>query len=179
MDLAQQYTRQLPWRPWPRILAALPPLDGQAVLDLGCGVGDQAAALASRGARVVGVDRDEDLLARARARGIPGAEFVLADLRALTFPAGSFDGLWCGFAAAYFPDLAPVLASWLRLLRPGGWVALTEVDDLFGHRPLRAGTVQLLEAYARESRPPDIQGRRSAQARDPRRAAPLAVITST
>jgi len=66
MTLSDEYKRQFEWRPWGRILDALPQLGGRTVLDLGCGLGDQAAALASRGARVLGVDSDEALLAVAR-----------------------------------------------------------------------------------------------------------------
>ena len=53
------------------------------MLDLGCAVGDLAAELAARGARVIGMDLNEELLAEARARGLPGARFDLGDLRAL------------------------------------------------------------------------------------------------
>jgi trans-aconitate methyltransferase len=46
---------------------------------LGCGVGDVAALLSIRGARVVGIDMNEEVLAAARDRDIPGAEFHSAD----------------------------------------------------------------------------------------------------
>jgi hypothetical protein len=52
---------------------------------------------------------------------------------------GLFDGLWASFVTAYFPNLVPVLTRWSdRLLRPGGWLAMVEVDDLLGHEPLSA-----------------------------------------
>jgi SAM-dependent methyltransferase len=133
------------------MLAALPRIEGQTVLDLGCGVGDLAAALSARGARVIGVDANEELLATARARQLATAEFVLADLRSLPDLATRADGVWCSFGAAYFVDLSSVLASWARHLRAGGWIALTEIDDLFGHEPLGARTRALLEAYARDA----------------------------
>jgi trans-aconitate methyltransferase len=147
MTLADEYRRQFAWRSWPAILDALHPLEGRTVLDLGCAVGDQAAALAARGARVIGLDASDDLLLEARARGIPNAEFRKADLSALPDLGGPADGIWCSFAAAYFPDLAATLASWREHLRGGGWIALTEIDDLFGHAPLGAGTRSLLEKY--------------------------------
>src|SRR5947209_19234510 len=52
------------------------------VLDLGCGTGNHAVPLAERGYQVVGVDRSEDMLARARARG-SAAEFRSGDLTQL------------------------------------------------------------------------------------------------
>lgn len=150
-DLASEYRNQFAWRDWPGVLAALPELEGATVLDLGCGVGDQAAELAARGARVIGFDANAELIEAARARAIPGAEFRTGDLRALPDPGVVADGLWCGFAAAYFPDLSEVLAAWARRLRPGGWIALTEIDDMFGHEPLGERARALLAEYAREA----------------------------
>jgi SAM-dependent methyltransferase len=131
-------------------MALLPPLAGKTVLDLGCSIGDQAAELAARGARVIGVDANEELLATARARGIPNAEFRSGDIRELG-DVGVVDGIWCSFAAAYFPELGGTLTSWKQHLDPGGWIALTEVDDLFGHEPVEAETRSFLTAYARDA----------------------------
>ena len=151
MSLADEYRRQAAWRPWQEIFALLPPLEGRVVLDLGCGIGDQALALAARGARVIGFDSSEELLLEARARTIPGAEFHAADLRSDFDPGVAADGIWSSFAAAYFPDLPAALSRWSRHLVPGGFVALTEIDDLFGHEPLGDAARALLDAYAREA----------------------------
>lgn len=151
MSLAEEYGRQLPWREWPRVLDALPPLEGRLVLDLGCAIGDQAAALAARGARVVGVDVNEELLAVARGRSIPRADFRQHDLRALPDLGLVADGIWCSLSPAFFPDLPAALRSWARHLRPGGFAALVEIDDLWGHEPLGAPTRRILDAYAAEA----------------------------
>jgi len=151
MSLSSDYKRQFGWRSWARIFDALPPCHGQTVLDLGCGVGDQATELATRGARVIGVDMNEELLGEARARRIPGAEFRMGNLRTCGNLSVVADGIWCSFATAYFPDLPAMLAAWGRHLRPGGWIALTEIDDLFGHEPLSAASRALLEGYARDA----------------------------
>ncbi len=151
MTLSDEYKRQLGWRSWTSVLDELPPLQGQAVFDLGCGVGDQAAELVARGAQVIGVDQDPKLLREAQARRLPGAQFRTCNLGSFPDPGIPLDGLWCSFTAAYFPNLAPALAGWARRLRPGGWVAITEVDDLFAHEPVSATTKTSLEAYARES----------------------------
>jgi SAM-dependent methyltransferase len=154
MTLAEAYKRQLAWRDWSSIFAALPSLAGQTVLDLGCAVGDQSAELARRGARVIGVEGNEELLQEARSRGLENVEFRLGDLRELP-ELGMLDlladGIWCSFAAAYFIDLPQILTAWARLLRPGGWIALTEIDDFFGHEPLGARSKSLFEAYVREA----------------------------
>lgn len=114
-------------------------------------MGDQAAELVARGARVIGFDTNDELLQSARARGLAGAEFRKADLRLLTDVGGPVDGLWCSFTAAYFPNLTGALESWGSHLRSGGWVALTEIDDLFGHAPLGARARSLLDEYARDA----------------------------
>jgi len=151
MSLAGVQRRQFQWRDWPTILGALPPLAGQTVLDLGCGVGDLAAELTARGAYVIGFDMNEELLREARSRGLVNAEFRRANLALSMALDIRADGLWSSFTAAYFPDFSRILRSWATALRPGGWAALTEIDDLFGHEPLSAGIKSMLDAYARDS----------------------------
>ena len=63
----------------------------------------------------------------------------LVDLNAADF--SSVDGVWSSFVAAYFPNFVPVLERWALCVRPGGWLAIVEIDDLFtGHHPLPAET---------------------------------------
>lgn len=105
-------------------LLALPP--GARVLDVGCGAGRYARALAALGLRVTGVDLSESLLAQARRRspGLPGAPtYVRADMRDLPF-GPQFDGAVSLFTSfGYFErpeDDARVVASVARALVPGG-----------------------------------------------------------
>lgn len=151
VNLRADYRQQYGYRDWARIFQALPDITDQKVLDLGCGIGDQAAALAARGARVTGVDANEELLAEARSRKIVHAEFRLLNLKDAFVLDTMFDGLWCSFAAAYFPNLSEVLERWAKHLRPGGWIALTEIDDMFGHEPLTDRSRALLESYVQDS----------------------------
>ena len=151
MNLSSEYRQQFGWRAWPKILEALPPVRGQIVLDLGCAAGDQAAEFAARGARVIGVDTDHELIEEARSRKLSNADFCQVDLRTLPDFGVMADGLWCSFGAAYFPELRTMLEAWSRNIRPGGWIALTEIDDLFGHQPLGARAKALLDEYAREA----------------------------
>jgi demethylmenaquinone methyltransferase/2-methoxy-6-polyprenyl-1,4-benzoquinol methylase len=53
---------------------------------------------------------------------------VHADCSQLPFPDGSFDGLVCGYALRNFTDLAQAFAETARVLRPGGRLAVLEVD---------------------------------------------------
>ena len=48
MSLANDYKQQFQWRAWSTVFDALPSVRGQLVLDLGCGIGDQAAELVAR-----------------------------------------------------------------------------------------------------------------------------------
>lgn len=147
MSLAEEYQRQFSWRDWNRALGALPDLTDQRVLDLGCGPGDLAAELSRRGAQVVGLDLNDDLLEFARNRRIPGAVFYNCDLRKPP-DLPPFDGVWCSFAAAYFTNLSDVLRVWGELMKPGAWIALTEIDDLFAHRPISLRARELLQKYS-------------------------------
>ncbi len=109
-------------------LAAQLPLPGfRRAVDLCCGRGRHAAALAARGYRVVGVDRDRRQLAAARARGEPGAAYVAADLRAPALAAGQADAVLCLWQSFGYFDAATNAAA-LRgaadLLRPGGRLIL-------------------------------------------------------
>ncbi len=151
MNLAREYRNQFDWRDWGTIFEALPLSQGQTVLDLGCGVGDLTAELVARGARVVGIDSDQSLLDEARARQLPNAEFRLSDLSSASDFGLQADGIWCSFTAAYFPEFSEMLETWANNLRPGGWIALTEIDDLFGHEPLGARTRAMFDAFAREA----------------------------
>ena len=150
VSLANEYERQFGWRSWVTAFDALPPLAGQVVLDLGCAIGDQTRLLAERGAYVIGIDSNGELLAVAQSRGIANTEFRQGDVRTLELDH-PVQGIWSSFTAAYLLNLPDVLARWRTHLQPGGWIALTEVDDLFGHAPLGTKSASLLEDYVRDS----------------------------
>jgi SAM-dependent methyltransferase len=150
VDLISEYKSQYGWRAWPTVYRTLPDVAGSTVLDLGCGIGDQARDLASRGARVVGIDGNPQLVAHASSRHIPHAVFKVGDLRQLDVKA-SFDGVWASFAAAYFPDFGPVLASWCERVRPGGWIAMVEMSGLFSHEPLSMESAGFAERYVADA----------------------------
>lgn len=151
ISIVQRYADQYRWRRWSGVYPHLGDLSGALVVDLGCGIGDQARDLSALGATVVGVDAHQDLIDHANRRGIPRARFVRDDITELTPPETAPDGVWASFTVAYFPHAARFLRPVEKMLKPGGWLAITEVDDLFGHEPLASRWVALIERYYRMS----------------------------
>ena len=94
------------------------------VLDLACGTGDLCLELARHGLSAVGLDRSAGMLAAAQTK----APLIRGDGLTLPVRTGGVDGLVCGFALRNFAALPPVLAECARVLRPGGRIALLEVD---------------------------------------------------
>jgi hypothetical protein len=92
------------------------------------------------------------LIALARARH-PEIRFEAMDVRSLTQSSfGPVEGIWASFVPAYLPDLELTLSRWRECLRPGGWVALVEIDDLLGHEPLASALKEELTMFYREAR---------------------------
>lgn len=150
MPLADEYVAQERWRAWDAMLDRLPLRANHTVLDLGCGPGAVTARLAGRTAKVVGIDRDPGLLPVARARCPHSCHLIEADLgRELPSDLDPADGIWSSFLPAYFPRLDRVLPHWRAHLKPGGWIALVEVDRMWaGHRPLSEETRRVFERFA-------------------------------
>jgi ubiquinone/menaquinone biosynthesis C-methylase UbiE len=105
---------------------------GERVLDVACGTGlvtlGAARAVGATG-RVVGVDISGQMLEAAEdARAEQGAsnvDFARMDAEALQFGDGSFDAVLCSFGLMYVPDPEQSIREMLRVLRPGGRIALS------------------------------------------------------
>ena len=119
---------------------ALGLVPGAVIVDVGCGTGRHARALAAEGIDVVGVDLSFGLLSSAGQRR-PGG-WVQADARQLPLRTHCADVVWSlcqgGFGITPGGDLA-VLSEMVRVLRPGGRFALTAFSLPFAARWLAPG----------------------------------------
>jgi ubiquinone/menaquinone biosynthesis C-methylase UbiE len=129
-------------REYARALARVDLPPGCAVLDLGTGTGNLAAALAARGHPVTGVDFSERSLARAR-RSCPGVRLILADLFELdAVRDSSFDMVTLAYVLHGLPDelRRTVLGHAARIARQ-----TVLVLDYAGHGPWYVGLIEFFE----------------------------------
>ena len=112
-------------------------LPGDRILDLGCGSGthfDWISAMVGAEGQITGLDPDPGNLARARERK-EGAQYrdqvtlVEGSLtERLPFDDGQFDIVWCAGSLQYVPDPLHAIREMIRVVRPGGRVAVQDVE---------------------------------------------------
>ena len=103
----------------------IPRLRGQTVLEVGCGAGRFTEILLKHGAMVASVDLSSAVEANA-ANFPPGPEHCVAqaDVRALPFAPGQFDGVFCLGVLQHTPDPEESIAALYEQVRAGGWLAI-------------------------------------------------------
>jgi 2-polyprenyl-6-hydroxyphenyl methylase/3-demethylubiquinone-9 3-methyltransferase len=108
-------------------------LQGQTVLDVGCGGGILADAMARKGARVLGIDLSTKALKVAQLHALeaqtPGVQYreISAEALALEQP-GSFDVVTCMEMLEHVPDPASVVQACATLVKPGGRVFFSTLN---------------------------------------------------
>jgi 2-polyprenyl-6-hydroxyphenyl methylase/3-demethylubiquinone-9 3-methyltransferase len=106
-----------------------------SVLELGCGYGRVALALAKAAGRVVGIDTAGEslVLARELAAADPACEFIEMDALDLRFPDDDFDAVVCiqNGICAFGVDPKRLVQEALRVTRPGGLVLFSSYADRF------------------------------------------------
>jgi ubiquinone/menaquinone biosynthesis C-methylase UbiE len=115
-------------------LIDLPP--ATAVLDLGCGTGVLARAIAARdgfAGTVTGIDQSPEFIAAAETLAADDGvadrvEFAVADAHELPFPAATFDSVVAHTLISHVRDPLTVLTEVARVTRPGGVVAIFDGD---------------------------------------------------
>jgi 2-polyprenyl-6-hydroxyphenyl methylase/3-demethylubiquinone-9 3-methyltransferase len=107
-------------------------LQGKEVLDVGCGGGILAEAMAQKGAVVTGIDLAEKPLAVAalHARQVGArVEYLASSAEELALQrSAGFDVITCMEMLEHVPQPALVIAACARLVKPGGWVFFSTIN---------------------------------------------------
>lgn len=109
----------------------LPPLSGGDLLDIGCGTGRWLTRLEKLNpASLIGTDSSPRMLERARAKIHPTTKLELNECS--TFPAedASKTFVLASFVLSYLNDLDGFAGECARILRPGGWVLLSDMHPV-------------------------------------------------
>jgi ubiquinone/menaquinone biosynthesis C-methylase UbiE len=127
---------------------ALLPAPGRATLDLGCGEGRFARALAAEGHHVTGVDLSPELVELAR-EADPDGTYAVADAAELPFAEGSFDLVVAFNVLSCVEDVERALAEIARVLAGGGRGCLSVVHPMYTGGTRADGT-WVIHDYATE-----------------------------
>ena len=152
-------------------IESLAPMAGQKVVDIGCGGGILADAMARRGADVLGVDLAEKSLKVAKLHaleaGTPHVQYrnISAEALAAEQP-GAFDVVTCMEMLEHVPDPASVVRACAALVKPGGWVFFSTINRnaksflmaIVGAEYLLRMLPRGTHEYARLIRPSELAG---------------------
>ncbi len=115
------------------VRAALGAAPGERIADVGCGPGFMCAEVATEvgpDGAVIGVDSSPQMLevAEKRCREHPNVEFRSGEATRLPLDSESADAALCVQVLEYVPDVAAALGELHRVVRPGGRVAVWDID---------------------------------------------------
>jgi 2-polyprenyl-6-hydroxyphenyl methylase/3-demethylubiquinone-9 3-methyltransferase len=108
-------------------------VQGKRILDVGCGGGILADAMARKGAEVLGIDLATKALKVAQLHALeaqtPNVQYreVSAEALAIEQPAG-FDVVTCMEMLEHVPDPASIVRACAKLVKPGGWVFFSTIN---------------------------------------------------
>lgn len=129
------------------VVDAAKPQPGDRAIDLACGPGTVACALAQRVQHVIGLDSTLSMLEQARAlaqkRSVENVEWHAGDVYQTPFGDGSFNIVTCRFAFHHFENPVLAFAEMVRLAAPGGRVVVC--DGLASDEPAKAEAFNAME----------------------------------
>ena len=105
------------------VVARIAPQPGEDCLDVATGTGWTARRLASRGARVTGVDIGQGVIEAAKTLG-PGIDFRIGDAEELPFPDASYDIVTSTFGVMFVARPEDAARELARMCRKGGRLGL-------------------------------------------------------
>lgn len=111
----------------------LSPLQGQNVLDVGCGGGILSDSMARKGAEVTGIDLASKALRVARLHALeaqtPRVQYREVSVEELAQESpGAFDTVTCMEMLEHVPDPQSVVTACAGLVKPGGWVFFSTIN---------------------------------------------------
>jgi len=113
------------------LIRAVRPHPADTLLDVATGAGHTALSLMPLVGEVVALDLTPEMGGafgrEMKERGLSGARFVVADVTKMPFPDASFSLITCRRAAHHFPDKTAALAEMVRVLAPGGRLAVADI----------------------------------------------------
>lgn len=112
---------------------AVPLRPDMEVMDFGAGTGLLTLALLPDVGRLTSVDASGEMLrvldGKLQALGIRNVRTLQGDIARQALPAGAFDLVASAMVLHHLPDVPPVLARLRACLKPGGWIALADLDS--------------------------------------------------
>jgi len=107
---------------WHQLQPLFPPLEGKAVLDLGCGYGWHSKYAASQGAvSVLGLDLSERMIGEARKRNAADQiTYKVCGVEEYEYPEAGYDFVISNLVLHYIADLDAIFEKVFRTLKPGG-----------------------------------------------------------
>lgn len=95
-------------------------LQGEKVLDIGCGTGKDTEFLEKQGFNVTGIDLSEEMISYCKQNR--SGQFIKKDIRDIDFEEDTFDGIWCSAAIFFIPeeDMRKVVSEFREIIKPQG-----------------------------------------------------------
>ncbi|MBP9759127.1 methyltransferase domain-containing protein [Candidatus Dojkabacteria bacterium] len=111
-------------------------LQGKIVLDAGCGNGYWTRKIAEKASHVVGIDFTNELIEKAKTRGIPAnVEFLVEDLAQIKFPDETFDTVLLNMVVLDLENLGLVMRRISEVIKNGGEVIASTIHPCFENPP--------------------------------------------